>query len=332
MQAVSSGSVLNEPSAAEAIHRATAAMTSSSEKTFLLHFTLAGSATALATIGSNPMEVVKTRMQLQGELLADGGRRIYKNFFHAFYTIVKQEGVRGIQRGLVAGMSYNVAMNGVRLGGFESLQKLVGATDPSHPSFFARNVVAGAMSGSIAALFGSPFFLVKARIQAQSSAACINAHYNYTSMMDGFHRIVQAEGPRGLFRGVQGQIPRLAVGTAAQLSTYTSSKNLVMSWMNVPEDTIRVHIASSFISGLAITTCMHPFDVVATRLSGQQVGPMGRGLLYDGVVDCFQKTVAAEGPRGLFKGWTAHYLRVGPHTLLSFLLWEQFKRLASSSS
>ena len=32
--------------------------------------------------------------------------------------------------------------------------------------------------------------------------------------------------------------------------------------------------------------------------------------------------------RGLFKGWTAHYLRVGPHTILTFVFLEQFTALA----
>ena len=31
---------------------------------------------------------------------------------------------------------------------------------------------------------------------------------------------------------------------------------------------------------------------------------------------------------GLYKGWTAHYLRLGPHTVLTFMLWEQIKAFA----
>ncbi|KAG9416710.1 hypothetical protein AC1031_001091 [Aphanomyces cochlioides] len=293
------------------------------KRPFAVDFALAGSATALATVGSNPMEVVKTRMQLQRELLGNGELRLYKNFFHGFYSICKHEGIVGLQRGLVAGMSYNLVMNGVRLGGFESIQKIVGATDPTAPTYFVRNTVAGALSGSIAAVFGSPFFLVKARLQAH------NVHFQYASMSAGFKEIIRTDGPGGLFRGVQAQIARLSVATAAQLSTYTWAKNFATSVTDM-KDGVLVQTSASIMTGLATTTSMHPFDVVATRLYNQPLDAHGRGMHYRGFGDCFRKTWATEGMRGLFKGWTAHYLRVGPHTLFTFLLWEYFQRLYSS--
>lgn len=49
---------------------------------------------------SNPMEVIKTRLQLQGELQKSGiYLKSYKGFWHAFYVITKLEGLRGIQKG-----------------------------------------------------------------------------------------------------------------------------------------------------------------------------------------------------------------------------------------
>ncbi|ETV89088.1 hypothetical protein, variant 1 [Aphanomyces astaci] len=296
------------------------------------------------------MEVVKTRMQLQGELAGKNDRLAYRSFRHALYMIGKTEGIRGLQSGLVAGMAYNVVMNGVRLGGFGKLQQAVGATNPSDPTYFLRNAMAGAMSGSIAAVFGSPFFLVKARLQGQQRNPIVrtplrhNSTHHYSSMMDGFRQIVRTEGPYGLWRGTRSQMARLAVrytvytcviisnmmtyqvGTAAQLSTYTSSKHAVQTWMQLP-DGVWAHIGAAAVSGLVVTTCMHPFDVVATRLSNQPV-VAGRGQLYSGVVDCLRKIWATEGLRGLCKGWTAHYFRVGPHTMFTFVLWEQLQRLA----
>ena len=73
---------------------------------------------------------------------------------------------------------------------------------------------------------------------------------------------------------------------------------------------------------------MNPFDVVSTRLYNQKVDASGRGLLYRGWVDCFSRTVKAEGFFGLYKGWSAHYFRLGPHTVATFVIWEQFKALA----
>ncbi|RHY31821.1 hypothetical protein DYB32_003142 [Aphanomyces invadans] len=295
------------------------------------NFIIAAAATSLATIGSNPMEVVKTRMQLQGELASKGAPIVYRNSIHAFYTICRLEGIAGIQRGLVAGMCY---------------QQVFGATDPNHFSFPLRNMAAGATSGAVGAMMGSPFFLVKARLQAQSTAATINAQYHYRGtvrlplplirfssnhvmgQLDAIRQIVAKDGVLGLYRGVNGAIPRVAVGSAAQLSTYASSKHLVLS-TGLVEDGVWCHLAASLVTGLAVTTAMNPFDVVSTRLYSQKVVD-GKGVLYSGVLDCFKKTFGVEGVRGLFKGWSAHYLRLGPHTILTFVFWEQAKSLAAS--
>ncbi|KAF0698062.1 Aste57867_11310 [Aphanomyces stellatus] len=298
------------------------------ERGLFANFVIAGAATSLATIGSNPMEVVKTRMQLQGELAAKGAPIVYRNSFHAFFTICRLEGVAGIQRGLVAGMCYQTLMNGSRLGFFEQLQQVYGATDPNHISYPFRNMLAGATSGSIGAMMGSPFFLVKARLQAQSNAASINAQYHYKGTFDAFRQIIAKDGVMGLYRGVNGAIPRVAVGSAAQLSTYASSKHIVLS-TGLLEDGVWCHLAASLVTGLAVTTAMNPFDVVSTRLYSQKVVD-GKGVLYSGVLDCFKKTFGVEGVRGLFKGWAAHYMRLGPHTILTFVFWEQAKNIAAS--
>ncbi len=49
---------------------------------------------------SNPAEVAKTRMQLQGELAKKGTERVYKNSLDVIAKTYRNEGIRGIQRGL----------------------------------------------------------------------------------------------------------------------------------------------------------------------------------------------------------------------------------------
>jgi DNA-binding transcriptional regulator YbjK len=52
----------------------------------------------------------------------------------------------------------------------------------------------------------------------------------------------------------------------------------------------------------------------------------GVGLLYRDAWQCAAKTVAAEGPQALYKGCTAHFMRVGPHTVLTLLLLDRAQR------
>ena len=78
-------------------------------------------------------------------------------------------------------------------------------------------------------------------------------------------------------------------------------------------------------SGVMVVTMMTPFDVVSTRLYNQGTDTTGRGLLYRGVADCFVRTFSAEGIWGFYKGAGASFFRLGPHTVLSLVIWNQLQ-------
>lgn len=68
---------------------------------------LGGMATMTAALFTNPAEVVKIRMQLQGELQQAGTyQKPYKNALQAGVAIIRDEGLRGIQAGLVPALGY----------------------------------------------------------------------------------------------------------------------------------------------------------------------------------------------------------------------------------
>jgi solute carrier family 25 protein 34/35 len=70
-------------------------------------FVLGGMAAMGAGFFTNPLEVVKTRMQLQGELKARGQYAVhYRNSLHAFYTIFKSDGIIALQSGLIPALWY----------------------------------------------------------------------------------------------------------------------------------------------------------------------------------------------------------------------------------
>jgi len=119
-------------------------------------FAMGSLAAMTAVLFSNPAESVKTRMQLQGELLEKGGpnqKRLYKNAFDCLVKTGKTEGVAGIQRGLGAAMIYQVCLNGSRLGFYEPIRlafnKLAGkdAKEVWAPGAFAAGASSGVVGG-----------------------------------------------------------------------------------------------------------------------------------------------------------------------------------------
>lgn len=63
---------------------------------------LGGLGAVCAGVFTNPLEVVKTRIQVQGELRARGQYTVhYRNVLQAFYAIARAESLSSLQKGIV---------------------------------------------------------------------------------------------------------------------------------------------------------------------------------------------------------------------------------------
>ena len=287
-------------------------------------FVAGGLAACIAVTVTNPFDTVKTRMQLQGEMHA-GAAKVYTNPIQAVGVIFKNEGMRGLQKGLSSAYIYQIALNGSRLGFYEPIRRLLNNTFyPNIESHKVQNiginVAAGASSGIIGAVVGSPLFLIKTRMQSYSNAIHIGQQTHYTSVFNGLSTIFRNEGFKGLYRGVDAAILRTGVGSSVQLPIYNICKNFFLK-NDILNDGTALHLLSSTISGFGVAVVMNPWDVVLTRVYNQ------KGNLYKGPIDCFVKTVKAEGFSALYKGFGAHILRIGPHTILCLTFLEQTMKL-----
>ncbi|KAJ2139679.1 Mitochondrial oxaloacetate carrier protein [Coemansia sp. RSA 353] len=297
---------------------------------------------SLASCGAvtftNPVEVVKTRLQLQGELAkaTPGVERAYHNVAQAFWAIGKNEGLWGLQKGLGPGYMYQIMLNGTRLGFYEPVKNalytgVTGSTSRGQAPIMALNVAAGGLCGVAGAALGSPFFLVKTRMQSASKFAAVGHQHNYTSSIDGLRRIWQAGGIRGLYRGMDAAMMRAGAGSAVQLATYDHFKSYIsrtLAHRGLTDNSVYTHFLASMGTGFFVCLAMNPFDVVSTRMYNQKT-VNGQGALYRNPFQCFYKTVASEGVLSLYKGFLAHYLRLGPHTILMFVFVEQIKALGA---
>ncbi|XP_060040419.1 solute carrier family 25 member 34 isoform X2 [Erinaceus europaeus] len=233
---------------------------------------LGASACCLACVFTNPLEVVKTRMQLQGELQAPGTyHRPYRGLVASTVAVARADGWWGLQKGLAAGLLYQGLMNSVRfycygLAGQAGLTQRPGGT-----------VVAGAVAGALGAFVASPAYLVKTQLQAQTVAAMAVGHqHHHQSILGALETIWRQQGLAGLWRGVGGAVPRVMVGSAAQLATFTSAKAWVQDQQWLPEDSWLVALTGGMISSVAVAAVMTPFDVTSTRLYNQPVDGAGR--------------------------------------------------------
>lgn len=127
-----------------------------------MEFFLGGAAAVVATVFTNPLDVVKIRMQLQGELKARGMYSVhYRNLFQALYAIGRADGVRALQKGLLASAGHQFALNAIRLGAFHFAEDQGWTTDQSGTrTSLPKSITISAVGGGLGALAGSPFYLV----------------------------------------------------------------------------------------------------------------------------------------------------------------------------
>ena len=65
-------------------------------------------------------------------------------------------------------------------------------------------------------------------------------------------------------------------------------------------------------------------------LSGIDV--KGKGLYYSGPADCLRKICTSEGVLGLYKGCLANYLRIGPHSVLTLVMWTRLHEMTNKEN
>jgi solute carrier family 25 protein 34/35 len=127
-----------------------------------MEFVLGGVAAVGAGFFTNPLDVIKTRLQLQGELQARGLYTVhYRGFLHAFYAVAKADGLLALQKGLVPALWYQLCLNGVRLGTYDFAEKRGWSTNSSGQTSTPKCIVVGALAGCTGTLTGSPFYLVR---------------------------------------------------------------------------------------------------------------------------------------------------------------------------
>ncbi|KAI9790739.1 MAG: Mitochondrial oxaloacetate carrier protein [Peltula sp. TS41687] len=271
-------------------------------------FIAGGIAACGAVTVTHGFETVKIRLQLQGELQSKAeAPRLYKGVFQGVGVILKNEGVKGLFRGIGCAYVYQMTLNGCRLGFYEPLRTTITSAlykDASKQSL-GINIFSGAASGILGAAAGSPFFLVKTRLQSYSPFLPVGTQHNYRNAVDGTRQIYSQEGVKGLYRGVGAAMVRTGFGSSVQLPTYFFAKRRLVKHLGMQEGT-PLHLAS---------------NTIMSRMYNQT------GNLYKGVFDCLYKTISTEGVLAIYKGFFAHLARILPHTMLTLTLAEQTNKL-----
>jgi dicarboxylate transporter 10 len=173
------------------------------------------------------------------------------------------------------------------------------------------------MSGFLGGIAGNPADVLNVRMQ-HDAALPEDKRRNYKNAIDGLIRMTREEGWKSLFRGVWPNSMRAVLMTASQLASYDGFKRVLIEHTPMV-DGLGTHFSASFLAGFVATTVCSPVDVIKTRVMSSHESKALVTLLAD--------VYKLEGVGWMFRGWVPSFIRLGPHTIATFLFLEQHKKL-----
>ncbi|KCV68920.1 hypothetical protein H696_04340 [Fonticula alba] len=274
--------------------------------------------------------------------------------------LYKLEGPRSFFRGLSAAYMFQIVMNGVRLGMYDTVANTLYPPKPGDTSATTATqmpllvtLVVSIGAGGLGSFLASPFYLIKTRQQAvfcpRSTPGAAGSFIHHTRALlfpptysaapaplsgtAGNHPALVPEQRPSLavltaraWKGSNVAAARTAVGSCSQLAGYGMMLRFLRSdsmagFSPTPGSTGEITIAAA--SAACFTSIfMTPLDVVSTRLYAEKSSSAGASLMSRGL-----QIARTEGLAGLYSGAGALLVRTAPHTIAALVAWEWLKKV-----
>eukprot|EP00949_MAST-11_sp_MAST-11-sp1_P001110 g1110.t1 len=164
---------------------------------------------ASQVVFTNPLEIVKIRLQMQGELAATQGVKPM-----GAVSIVRELGFRGIYKGASACFLRDIPFSGIYFPAYAATKKYFqGEKDQASATDL---LLGGAVAGAPAASLTTPADVIKTRMQTQASAGRVP----YASIPHAFADILKNEGISAFFKGAMARVFRSSPQFAVTLASY----------------------------------------------------------------------------------------------------------------
>jgi len=239
-----------------------------------------------------PLDVVKTRMQLQ----KGTGHMKYSSIMGTFRTIIAEEGFSNLYRGILAPIFAEAPKRAVKFASNEVFKPVFtynGKITNSGAS------AAGALAGATEAFINCPFEVVKVRMMSPDALSL------YKSVPDATMKIAQQEGIMALYKGFEAQLWRNVIWNGAYFGTINFMKQQLWTPDSRQSEMLR-NFTAGFFAGSFATTLNTPLDVVKSRLQNTRTGQ--RAWAFPALFELFRE----EGIRGAYKGYFPRIVRLGP--------------------
>ncbi|KZT58583.1 mitochondrial carrier [Calocera cornea HHB12733] len=198
-----------------------------------------------AVLVVTPMEVVKIRLQAQVHSLSDPLEiPKYRNAAHAAYTIVREEGIGAMYRGIVLTAARQASNQAVSFTAYTYIKQLVSGLQPERTSLPTwQHMCIGLVSGACGPLSNAPIDTIKTRLQrgdpsitGPGAGDVVGQAVKPSGATSGWRKAVdiaaemfRKEGFPAFYKGITPRIMRVAPGQAVTFAVYERMKKWLES-------------------------------------------------------------------------------------------------------
>lgn len=238
-----------------------------------------GCAGACQLVVSNPIEIVKIRMQLQGETARLLKAKGFENPVpQSLRAVIRTLGYSGVFIGARACLLRDIPFGAIYFPTFSFLKEAIANGDEAtSQSMSATNLLlAGSLAGVPASLLTTPADVIKTRLQVVPRPGDLR----YGGIMDCYYKVYEREGPTAFFRGAAMRVTKISSLFGISLVAYEQLSQLLgvkgfLSPTSVPMDPKDYWEA---FPARAIKTKANDTDSLLTNLGSNSLRPNSSSL------------------------------------------------------
>ncbi|XP_034018219.1 mitochondrial basic amino acids transporter-like [Thalassophryne amazonica] len=255
---------------------------------------------AAGVLVGHPFDTVKVRLQVQ-----NADKPLYRGTFHCFQSIIRQESVFGLYKGIGSPMMGLTFINAIVFGVQGNTIRMLGKDTPM------TQFLAGAAAGGIQCIICCPMELAKTRMQMQGTGEKKSSKKVYKNSLDCLLRIYRKEGLWGVNRGMVTTLVREVPGFGVYFLAYDLLTRSLGCEPNAPFLIPKLLFAGG-MAGIFSWLSSYPADVIKSRLQADGVNQ------YSSIADCVRQSVRKEGYMVFTRGLTSTLLRAFPVNAATF--------------
>ncbi|KAH9108425.1 hypothetical protein LEN26_012425 [Aphanomyces euteiches] len=280
---------------------------------------LAGAISGAATATmSNPLDVAKTRIQVQGGIMTQAK---YSGIFQSVLTIYSEEGLRGMYRGYSAALCSFPVYWSLYFPTYELVKKHLQEPLQDYP--VVAQGVAATITGTAVDVATYPLWFLRTRMHTQHlhqiTSANATGRDGYSTLRSTIATIYKREGPSAFFKGMTASCFGV-LSYGIQFPVYETLKEQVAIDPTTNKPSAIGVVVAAIVSKAIAASFAYPGDVVRTRMQDQ----MGAST-YKHFGDAMVQIARREGIGALYTGFRVNIFRILPQCATTFYVYELVK-------